>query len=248
MSPSIISINIDNHLMEIVERLGTNIRYSLSPKLRFLIACPRSGSTCLMRIFNENEHCAVTSDVYGDPEFEADYSILQKPPESRIVEGKQFIISKEELSHDISKSESNYESLLDDNRYAFTKPAVVLRDPVRVYDSWKNVGWTSFESFIAAYKHLYEISRDGQKVYRIIYECMISDPDREIRKLCSWWGIPFYESMLKFHKSFEDFLSDFQAGTTRTDKDYAPRRLYTSNSVSNSMEYDGGVSVLFHLT
>src|ERR1700760_3899949 len=34
---------------------------SMEPQIRFLIACPRSGSTLLMRIFAESPDCAVSS-------------------------------------------------------------------------------------------------------------------------------------------------------------------------------------------
>lgn len=56
------------------------------PLLRFIIACPRSGSILLMRVFAESLVCAVTSGLVlmgntGSKKiFSPDYSIIETYP------------------------------------------------------------------------------------------------------------------------------------------------------------------------
>jgi tRNA(Ile)-lysidine synthase TilS/MesJ len=39
------------------------------------------------------------------------------------------------------------------------------------------------------------------RVHRVIYEAMIADPEREIRALLDYCGLPFEESCLNFHEN-----------------------------------------------
>jgi hypothetical protein len=38
-------------------------------------------------------------------------------------------------------------------------------------------------------------------VHRVIYENLVADPEREVRKLLDYCGLPFEESCLKFYES-----------------------------------------------
>ena len=86
------------------------------PETRFLVSCPRSGSTLFMRIFAESSVCAVTSRLLlmgksGDGEgFTPDYSILEDPSDHPLLReaataGKRFLVCKEELGNDRRKGE-----------------------------------------------------------------------------------------------------------------------------------------------
>ena len=78
-----------------------------------------------MRIFNENEECAVTSRLvlmgnHGKGQiFKPDYSVLQNPTGHSMYNvakslGKRFLINKEELGNDYRKGECDYDILLED--------------------------------------------------------------------------------------------------------------------------------------
>jgi hypothetical protein len=90
------------------------------PQIRFFVACPRSGSTLLMRIFAESPVCAVTSRLLlmgnaGTREaFSPDYPILENPSHHSVFisatkSGKRFIINKEELGNNNQKGECLYD-------------------------------------------------------------------------------------------------------------------------------------------
>ena len=67
------------------EQKNGNGQTSQEIRIRFAIACPRSGSTLLMRAFSESPQCIVTSRlVFMENHskgvgFTPDYSILQRP-------------------------------------------------------------------------------------------------------------------------------------------------------------------------
>ncbi|KAL8365182.1 hypothetical protein RB595_004135 [Gaeumannomyces hyphopodioides] len=127
-----------------------------APQIRFLVACPRSGSTRLIRVFAESPDCAVTSRLIlmgkaGSREvFRPDYSILENPHSHGVLakpleSDKRFLISKEELGNSSEKGECLYDVCPTPAAYAITRPVFLICDPVRVFDSWKNVGWTDIE-------------------------------------------------------------------------------------------------------
>lgn len=135
-------------------------------EVRIIAAIPRSGSTLFMRIFREAAECAVTSrlvlmgnhDVGGC--FRPDYTISQNPEALAVYRdaktaGKSILISKAELGHECWKGECDYQIFPDKACVGRTRPAFLFRDPLRVLDSWKAVGWTDIDSLIVAYRHLY---------------------------------------------------------------------------------------------
>ncbi len=137
-------------------------------RIRFLVACPRSGSTLLMRIFAESPVCAVTSRLLligkaGSREgFSPDYSILEHPSHhstfiSAFKSGKQFLICKEELGNDSRRGECLYNVCPNPSAYARARPIFPFRDPIRVFDSWKSVGWTDAQSLIDCYTNMFHM-------------------------------------------------------------------------------------------
>src|SRR5205085_8623199 len=122
--------------------MSDSVAKPASLHVRFLLACPRSGSTLLMRVFAENDMCAVTSRLvfmgnWGRTDaFEPDYSIFKDPKHHPTVmlasaAGKRFLINKDELGHERRKHECDYDILPDVASYRAVKPAFLIRDPVR---------------------------------------------------------------------------------------------------------------------
>ena len=164
-------------------------------QLRMLAALPRSGSTLFIRTFRELQTCAVTSRLvfmgHRTPNgpFQPDYSIFQDPISYVVYQqalggGYSTLIWKEELGHEKWKGECDYPLILDPVGYEMARPAFLFRDPVRVFDSWKALGWTDFQSLVACYKNLYNMWSSNNHTVAIIYEELIQNPRQILRQLC----------------------------------------------------------------
>ncbi len=179
-----------------------------------------------MRIFAENENCAVSSRLVfmGKKEdrattFEPDYSIFTDPQNHRVVAAaqaarKRFLINKDELGHDLRKHECDYNLFPDPTCYRAVKPAFLFRDPVRIFDSWKALGWNDLDSLRSCMAKLEKMLQENECSYAVIYERLVQRPDVEIQALCSWWDVPFEHNMLRFQKQFGDFF--FQSDRERS--------------------------------
>ncbi|KAI4188838.1 MAG: hypothetical protein LQ346_005221 [Caloplaca aetnensis] len=218
-------------------------------RIRIVAAIPRSGSTLFMRIFQEAPECGVTSRLVlmgnhrleGD--FQPDYTIFHNPSALGVYQeaqrnGKSILISKEELGHECRKGECDYDIFPNQSSIERARPAFLFRDPIRVFDSWKAVGWTDMESLLIAYRKLYETWRaSNQSAIAITYEELIYHPDRIIRHICQHWGIDFSPSLLAFQHPFGDFLFS----TERERQIYAvdnPLGLFTTVQSNQSINAD----------
>ena len=185
------------------------------PQVRFFVACPRSGSSLLMRIFAESSVCAVTSRLIlmgnsgKTQKFTPDYSILNDPSSHDVLiravqSGKRFLISKEELGNSSQKGECQYDVIRSPSAYAVVRPVFLLRDPIRVFDSWKKVGWVEAQSLIDCYINLFQMLHRAplHAVSCLLYEKLIQDPHTEVKRICARWGVPFSEAMLDFNQPF----------------------------------------------
>ncbi|KAK2757675.1 hypothetical protein FQN54_004644 [Arachnomyces sp. PD_36] len=191
-------------------------------QVRLLVACPRSGSTLFMRIFRELPRCAVTSRLvlqgnfedFGDkslPCVKPDYSIFSSPTshptyQQAIAQGCTTLISKEELGHEFTKGECDFDVLPDTAAYELTLPVFLVRDPIRVFDSWMHIGWSDLYSFFICYKSLFRMLNAGPDPKVIIYEQLVCDAKSTVAALADYWGIEFDEHCLKFKSSFGDFV------------------------------------------
>ncbi|KAJ8069128.1 hypothetical protein OCU04_002802 [Sclerotinia nivalis] len=222
---------------------------TLEPQIRFLVACPRSGSTLPMRIFAESPVCAVTSRLIlmgksGDGDgFKPNYSILENPSQHGVYinameSGKRFLINKEELGNDSRKGECLYDICHTPSTYTMVRPVFLIRDPIRVFDSWKNIGWINEQSLVHCYTNLFRMLNQApaHAVSCLLYEHLIQDPQREIKRICARWGIPFSETMLDFKKPFG---SSFFFSNDREKSIYLENRppdLFTTVEASSSIE------------
>lgn len=168
-----------------------------------------------MRIFAESSVCAVTSRLVlmgkaGSKEcFAPDYSILEHPSDhstfvSASESGKRFLICKEELGNDSRRGECLYNVCPNPSAYSMTRPIFLFRDPIRVFDSWKKVGWTDAQSLVDCYTNMFQMLLRAplHAVSCLVYERLIQEPKTEIERVCARWGIPFSESMLTFTSPF----------------------------------------------
>ena len=189
----------------------------LGLRVRIIAAIPRSGSTLFMRIFREQPECAVTSRLVlmgnhsqgGD--VRPDYTIFNKPTSLKVYQEtlaseKTVLVSKEELGHEYWKGECDYNIFPDQSSIVRTRPGFLFRDPLRVFDSWKAVGWTDVESLAIAYRSLYHTwLTSDQAGIAITYEELISQPSQTLTRLCHHWGVEYSSTLLSFQHPFGDF-------------------------------------------
>lgn len=186
-----------------------------TPQVRLVVSCPRSGSTLLTRIFAENKTCAVSSGLIltGETEqgssFKPNYSLFTDPQNHPVVAAvkaakKRFLINKDELGHEVYRHQCHYDLFPDPACYLTVKPAFLFRDPVRIFDSWKALGWDDLNSLKMCMAKLDKMLKDNDCSIAILYERLVQQPEPEIQALCSWWDIPYEQDMLYFQKRFGD--------------------------------------------
>ena len=101
--------------------------------------------------------------------------------------GKRFLICKAELGNNSQKGECLYDVCPDRSAYTMARPIFLDRDPIRVFDSWKNAGWTDAQSLIDCYTKLFRMLHrvPSHTVSCLIYERLIQEPQREIKRICT---------------------------------------------------------------
>ncbi|KAH6618011.1 HAD-like domain-containing protein [Chaetomium sp. MPI-SDFR-AT-0129] len=226
--------------------------------IRFFIACPRSGSTLLMRIFAESPACAVTSRLIlmgnadSNAAFRPDYSILENPSRHHVFadavnSGKKFLISKEELGNDSRKGECLYD-VCPRWAYPIVRPVFIVRDPIRVFDSWKSMGWTDAGSLVDCFTNIFRMlgQAPSHDISCLLYERLVREPEGEIRRVCDRWGVPFSKNMLHFKQPFG---SSFLFATERERSIYCEEKppglfetVESSSSVIEDAPYHGLLS------
>jgi hypothetical protein len=84
----------------------------------------------------------------------------------------------------------------------------LVRDPVRVYDSWKNVGWTDMQSLVDCSNNLHRMLSQAASPAKswLVYERLIVEQEKDLKLMCFRWGVPFSESMLDFEQPFGSAL------------------------------------------
>ncbi|KAJ3485481.1 hypothetical protein NLG97_g6808 [Lecanicillium saksenae] len=222
---------------------------SKEPEIRFLVACPRSGSALLMRIFAESSECAVTNRLVlaGNAQGSADsrcpdLSILESPCHHVVFKtakdlGKQFIICTEELGSNGHKSAVVCEPCPTPSIYAVTRPVFLIRDPIRVFDSWKHVGRTDAQSLVDRFANIFRMldQAPSRGASCLLYERLVQQPQDEVQRICARWGVPFSEAMLEFKKPFG---SSFIFPTDREEATYCQEKalgLFTTIEAASSI-------------
>jgi HAD superfamily hydrolase (TIGR01549 family) len=234
----------------------TTIYYSLSdmmasgpnPQVRFIVACPRSGSTLLMRIFAEAPQCAVTSRLvlmgnHGKTtEFVPNYAIFSDPTavkayQEAVGDRKLFLVNKEELGNNTRKGECSYDVFSGSKDYDAVKPVFLVRDPVRVFDSWKNVGWMDMQSLFDCYDNIFRMQKEAPNApCQLVYEKLVHNKSAQIARVCDWWDMSFSDDLLDFKKDFGDFTfnSDREQQIYQKDKPLGLFRTVEAHSTVKS--------------
>ncbi|KAI4250375.1 MAG: hypothetical protein L6R42_008728 [Xanthoria sp. 1 TBL-2021] len=210
-------------------------------RIRILAAIPRSGSTLIMQVFGEAPECAVTSRLVlmGNYGVHGDFHPTSHPVYQEAVSGrKSILISKEELGHDCSKGECDYNFFPDAASIEHTKAAFLFRDPIRIFDSWKAVGWTDVQSLLIAYRKLFNTwAANQQSAIAFTYEEMINQPEVTIARLCRHWDINFSQQLLSFKHPFGNgflFSSDRERRIYTTDNPLGLFNTIQSNTSINA--------------
>ncbi|KAI1124299.1 Haloacid dehalogenase-like hydrolase [Nemania abortiva] len=117
-------------------------------------------------------------------------------------DGKQILICGRELAICTRQDEQllQLSSLSRLHGYAAAWPVIFLiRDPIRVFDSWKYMGCTNVQHFTSYFIHYFRITQraDSNLIFYLLYERLLQQPHREIEKICSIWDIAFSNNMLE---------------------------------------------------
>jgi putative hydrolase of the HAD superfamily len=217
-----------------------------------MVACSGTGSTLLMSAFSEVPQFYVTSQlVLGHDRvsetFQCDYSIFRSPDEHSVFQAamkaaKQFLINVEELGNDRRKGERGYNIFPSPGAHDLVMPAFWFRDPIRTFDTWKNIGWTDIDSFVDCYHDLFRIMNFSETVQpcTVLYERLVENPPAEIKRICQRWEIPSLEEPLNFKKSFVGSLFRSKGGKRVTECET------TSLEIGAEATSSGAVDFPFH--
>ncbi|KAH6697498.1 Haloacid dehalogenase-like hydrolase [Plectosphaerella plurivora] len=154
------------------------------PQLRFVIACPHSGSELLEQILAESPDFAVTSDLTVD-EFNGGHSNPNALEEARQraftdpeTSGKRLVLSLQHLHPGLTLG-----VILE------TRPALLIRDPVRLFAAWKHVGQSEEQIFINNYLAMFSLKDHAPSDATFcVYEKLARQPRAEVQRLCDHWN------------------------------------------------------------
>lgn len=203
----------------------------LSLQLRVLVTVPRSGSSLLLRSFAQNAACEVTSQLVlkrnqnVKSPFKPDLSVpgglqLDKVCMEALERKCGTLITVEELGHEGRNGECDFDILSRTVPHESAKPAFLFRDTLRVYDSWKSLGWDHMSSFLTAYCNLARMWSESPESTICIYEELVRDQQLELRRLCEHWNVDFTDQMLMLNQPMDNFLFSSER----------ERRIYTTEN------------------
>ena len=178
---------------------------------RCLFACQCSGSTRILRIFAESPECAVsspemiTSAISVGAPSGTDAAMARTPANSEnaeraISDGKEFWICRQDVGRDTIKDACAYWPPPTPPEVMLAKPVFLVRDPIRVFDSWKQRGWTDVQRLIDCFSTLFRLMKDANSSSAacLLYEQLAHQPHGKIKQICSYWGVPYRDEMLNF--------------------------------------------------
>jgi hypothetical protein len=170
------------------------------PKLRFLIAPARSGTTAFLHTMSQSSNIGTASGSIkrflrdGGNE---DYSIYE-------IKSRFEYLFYRALFGRGSIAECTYSVFRSDEDISLTRPLFLFRDPVQTFNSWKKVGnsYDIIDNFIVAYQHTlnqYYRVREVGEGRCITYEGISKNSEQAFRKIFSYWDIPYDEQILNWH-------------------------------------------------
>jgi hypothetical protein len=199
------------------------------PCVHFAISCPFSGLSLLLRAFAASPACGLLLrwlPTSSTPSEQKHATHVPWPKIAQFISAQEIQMRMQLVSmppirrqHLVCAVNMRDDPLVmfpdglggDLNVYDQSRPVFLVRDPVRVYDSWKGVRWADKASFVKFYKDMVSmIQRFGwSDASIVIYERLISRPGPELQRVCNRWSIPFSERMLQFERPFVDLFDHF---------------------------------------
>lgn len=178
-------------------------RSTAPPKIRLLIACPKSGTTLLMRTISEVPNCAVASRIalMGNATGDGDYRILSRP--ETVTAYQQAV---ENQPSNAAVSSHSFKVLPPPINFTAAKPVFLVRDPVRVYDSWKHHNLGNLESFVDCYQSLFDLKdKNVTPPLVLVYEKFVRNPTVEFSRVRDHWDIESNVDSSTFKRDFATF-------------------------------------------
>ncbi|KAK8045578.1 hypothetical protein PG993_005602 [Apiospora rasikravindrae] len=213
---------------------------------RFIVGCPGSGSTLLMKIFAESPLCVVprrkVSTDAATTVFEFVEGLAAESDKSReeilrsaFHEGRRVFLFAAEPCSDAHTGKCRT-SVLDICDEAVL-PVFCIRDPVRVFDIWKKEGRSDWKTLVHCFKRLLQYtSGNGQ----ILYEQLVEDPREELSKICSYWEIPFTDNLTRVTKSDGPYFLSKSGESVRILREKSPptKRKLAHSVIQDVTYYD----------
>lgn len=93
--------------------------------------------------------------------------------------------------------DDKHEMLFTPSPYARARPIILIRDSIRVFDDWKQIGWGDPKSLIKYYTTMFPLlSRaPANTASSLLYEKLTQAPREGVQHICQHWGVPFSEQI-----------------------------------------------------
>ncbi|VUC38088.1 unnamed protein product [Clonostachys rosea] len=150
------------------------------PNVRLLASFPHCGSSLLDTILTKSSVCTVK----GSPATVEDDEAAAR---EKHTDSSQFQVYRNEYGPDALGDEGLVRAL----ESAALRPALLVRDPVRVLDNCDG------EAIQEGYARYCKMVSQSASTHIVLHERLLLDRSAEITRLCDWWGMPFSESMMR---------------------------------------------------
>ncbi|CAI6333521.1 unnamed protein product [Periconia digitata] len=201
-----VNLKLITHLLNVPpsRRVLSEVAVSASSRqIHFLLACPRSGSTLLMRVLAQAPNCDLASRVALKGNGLTDTDLILAYPDTVIAYQRT---TEEESRNVTARDTPTFTALPLPIDFTVARPAFLIRDPVRVFDSWKQQGWTDFQTFLNCFQHLFSSLDEHLSLpHVLVYEKLVQNPAAEVSRLCDYWGLEYTANMTTISKAFPDF-------------------------------------------
>ena len=189
--------------------------------LRMIISPTRSGSTALLRCFENNPdvdrvyHQPVKSGFRQDGTFDYGFFSLDAQEPNKIFVAKETVggFQQPEVDYSPLPAAGGQVSIADrfpsPEDIVKVRPLFLFRDPFQVWNSinrlnvfsaGKSPYFSPFSFFIESLQNVFEFMQYARRVtphaYCVTLERLASDPKRFIRSICEKWEIPYTDQMV----------------------------------------------------
>jgi tetratricopeptide (TPR) repeat protein len=201
----------------------------------FIVGLPRSGSTLLEQILASHSQVEPTAELQAMEAVIRDRSHKtgRKYPElmEELSSGEVREAGEDYLARAAPYRRLNRPFFIDKmpNNFSYLGAILTCLPNAKVIDARRHPlgsGFAIFKHyFVAAYTFAFDLADIGRyyrdyaelmahfdavqpgRVHRVFYENMVVDPEREIRRLLAYCGLPFEEQCLRFHENVRAVLT-----------------------------------------